>query len=103
MPNDSTFRSSAAPFPTTAWGFIQSIKDCADVDYLPALNPFLAAYWKPVFCFLRARGYRLHEAEDLTQAFFLRFLERDWILKVDPQKGRFRTFLLTLLVRFVAD
>jgi RNA polymerase sigma-70 factor (ECF subfamily) len=56
-----------------------------------------------VFYFLRARGYPLHRAEDLTQEFFLRFFEHDWIRRADPQRGRFRTFLLTILTRFLAD
>jgi hypothetical protein len=64
---------------------------------VPALNRFIVLYWKPVFYFLRARGQGLHQAEDLTQAFFTRLLERDWVRRADPQRGRFRTFLLTLL------
>jgi len=89
-------------FPTTTWRFIQHLQDSPEAD-LAALNGFITAYWKPVFCFLRARGYSLHQAEDLTQEFFLRLLERDWLHRADPQRGRFRTFLLTVLTRFLAD
>jgi RNA polymerase sigma-70 factor (ECF subfamily) len=67
------------------------------------MNRFVARYWRPVFYFLRTRGYPLHDAEDLTQEFFLRFLERDWIGRADPARGRFRTYLLTVLTRFLAD
>ena len=63
----------------------------------------MARYWRPVFYFLRARGHSLHAAEDLTQDFFLRLLERKWLVKADSERGRFRTFLLTLLTRFVSD
>jgi DNA-directed RNA polymerase specialized sigma24 family protein len=95
-------RSSGA-FPTTSWGFIQAAQDRDDSQYVAAVNRFVAAYWKPVFCFLRAKGYGLHQAEDLAQEFFLRFLERDWLVKADPKRGRFRSFLLKILIRFLSD
>lgn len=94
---------SSGEFPTTAWTTIQAAKDRAGPDYLAAMNRCLVGYWKPVFCFLRARGYPLHRAEDLTQEFFLRFLQRGWIVRADPRRGRFRTFLLTILIRFLSD
>jgi RNA polymerase sigma-70 factor (ECF subfamily) len=90
-------------FPTTAWCFIRAAQDHGHPESLPAVNRFVAQCWKPVFYFLRAKGYALHAAEDLTQEFFLRFLERDWIQRADPQKGRFRNFLLKILVRFLSD
>ncbi len=67
------------------------------------MNRCIAAYWRPVFYFLRAKGYPQHRAEDLTQEFFLRFYQRGWIERADPQRGRFRTFLLTVLTRFLSD
>ncbi len=57
----------------------------------------------PVFYFLRARGYPLHRAEDLAQEFFLQFYQRGWIGRAEQQRGRFRTFLLTILTRFLSD
>lgn len=94
---------SASGFPTTAWTFIRAAQDPQHADFTPAVNGFITRYWRPVFCFLRARGYPLHAAEDLTQEFFTRFLERDWLRRADPERGRFRTFLLTILVRFLSD
>jgi RNA polymerase sigma-70 factor (ECF subfamily) len=67
------------------------------------MNRLIAAYWKPVFYFLRAKGHSLHAAEDLTQAFFLRLLERHGLRRADQRRGRFRTFLLAVLVRFLSD
>jgi len=67
------------------------------------MNRCIAGYWKPVFYFLRAKGYPFHRAEDLTQEFFFQLFQRDWIRRADPQRGRFRTFLLTVLTRFLAD
>jgi RNA polymerase sigma factor (sigma-70 family) len=90
-------------FPTTAWSMIRVAQDRDDPACLAAMNRCMAAYWRPVFYFLRAKGYPLHRAEDLTQEFFLRFYERGWIERADPQRGRFRTFLLTVLTRFLSD
>lgn len=91
-------------FPTTAWTVIDAVKRDGDEDgFSPETNWFIAAYWKPVFRFLRSQGIRSAEAEDLSQAFFLRMLEKSWIVRADSDRGRFRTFLLTVLKRFVAD
>ncbi len=92
----------SSQFPSTSWSFIQHLQDHGQ-ENPSVLNPLITAYWKPVFCFLRARGYSLHQAEDLTQEFFLRLLQRDFLHRADPQRGRFRTFLLTVLTRFLAD
>jgi RNA polymerase sigma-70 factor (ECF subfamily) len=67
------------------------------------MDRLMTDYWKPVFYFLRASGHRVERAEDLTQAFFLRFLEKGWIRPADQARGRFRDFLLTLLQRFTCD
>ncbi len=94
--------STSGWFPTTAWGFIRQLQaDPREVP--PELNDFIRAYWRPVYRFLRARGQTPHQAEDLTQEFFLRMLEKDWLHLADQTRGRFRTFLLTLLKRFLAD
>jgi DNA-directed RNA polymerase specialized sigma24 family protein len=95
--------SSVQRFPTTSWSVIRAAQDRDDPACVAAMNRCMAAYWRPVFYFLRAKGYPLHLAEDLTQEFFLRFYQRNWIEPADPQRGRFRTFLLTILTRFLAD
>ncbi len=90
-------------FPSTMWGYVEAAKHPDEAGYLDAVNRFTTAYWKPVFCFLRGRGYSVPQAEDLTQEFFLTFLQRGWLQPADPQRGRFRNFLLTILCRFVSD
>jgi RNA polymerase sigma-70 factor (ECF subfamily) len=67
------------------------------------MNRLIATYWKPIFHYLRTRGHPAQDAEDLTQEFFLRFLQRGWLRPADPSRGRFRAFLLTLLKRFAHD
>ncbi len=100
-------------FPTTAWSLIADAGRVAeaDDDGAPrddkqsklALNCLITAYWRPVFYFIRRRGFESGAAEDLTQQFFLNLLERDWVARADQGRGRFRTFLLTVLTRFLAD
>lgn len=68
-----------------------------------ALAALCRTYWPPLYAYVRRRGQSAHDAQDLTQAFFARLLERGWIQRADPDKGRFRTFLLTALQRFLSD
>lgn len=90
-------------FPSTAWTMVTKAKDRDNPEYLAAINRCIEGYWRPVFCFMRAKGYPVQRSEDLTQDFFFKFLERDWIRLADPHRGRFRTFLLTILIRFLSD
>jgi RNA polymerase sigma-70 factor (ECF subfamily) len=60
-------------------------------------------YWYPLYAYLRRRGYSSDEAQDLTQEFFMRVLEGRYLDRAAPEKGRFRSFILTSLKYFVAD
>jgi RNA polymerase sigma-70 factor (ECF subfamily) len=60
-------------------------------------------YWYPLYAYVRRLGYDVEDAEDLTQGFFARLLEKNYLAQVDRQKGRFRSFLLACLRHFVAD
>jgi RNA polymerase sigma-70 factor (ECF subfamily) len=60
-------------------------------------------YWYPLYAYLRRRGYPADQAQDLTQEFFMRVLEGRYLGRADPEKGRFRAFILTSLKFFVAD
>ncbi len=103
MDDTTSSAADSRKFPTTAWTLIRAAQDSQQTDHVEALQQFAARYWKPVFYFVRAKGHPLHAAEDLIQAFFLRLLEKDWLRPADAQRGRFRTFLLTMLTRFLAD
>lgn len=103
MTSNSSSSGDSQRFPSTAWSFLRELRETPDAKHGDAMNDFLARYWKPVFYFLRVRGYPLPNAEDLTQEFFLRLFERDWMSRADQERGRFRTFLLTLLTRFLSD
>jgi len=68
-----------------------------------ALEKLCQAYWYPLYAYVRRRGHPAQDAQDLTQAFFARLLERNWVGDADRERGRFRTFLLTAMSRFLAD
>lgn len=68
-----------------------------------ALNSLCQAYWAPVYAFIRRRGHDPHEAEDLTQGFFEKMVSGNYLSTATPAKGRFRTFLITMLVRYLAN
>jgi len=68
-----------------------------------ALTALCETYWYPLYAFLRGRGHPAEDAEDLTQAFFARLLEKRTLRHADPARGRFRSFLLTSLTHFAAN
>lgn len=68
-----------------------------------ALERLCRTYWYPLYAYVRRRGYSPEDAQDLTQDFFARLLQRDWLARADHAKGRFRTFLLTAMERFLAN
>lgn len=67
-----------------------------------ALEQLCAAYWYPIYYFVRRQGHSTHDAQDFTQEFFARLLDKNWIARADPSRGRFRSFLLVVLKRFLA-
>ena len=60
-------------------------------------------YWYPLYAYVRRQGYNSHDAQDLTQEFFSRLLEKGYLHAAAAEKGRFRTFLLVALQRFLAN
>lgn len=103
MTSNASFAHASAVFPSTGWTLIRAVQDRTHPERPMALDRFARLYHKPVFCFLRAAGRPLAEAEDLTQEFFLHLLQGNWIQKADPQRGSFRTFLRMNLRSFLAD
>lgn len=89
-------------FRTTRWSLISAARGDAPQARL-ALEQLCRAYRPPVLDFIRHHGHDASEAEDLAQAFFLRFIEQGWYAGADPLRGRFRALLLTALRRFLLD
>lgn len=91
-------------FPATRLSVVRGASSADAGVRQRALETLAAAYWKPVYKHIRLRSHRSAEdAEDLTQAFFARAMEKDFFAGYDPAKGRFRTFLRTCLDRFLAN
>src|ERR1700751_1357128 len=90
-------------FPTTRWTLVVSAGAPDRKEARPALVSLCEGYWYPLYAYLRRRGYLADQAQDLTQEFFIRVLEGRYLDRADPEKGRFRSFLLTSLKFFVAD
>jgi len=103
--NDHTMHTSAGPsqFPTTRWSLVVAAGDSKRKEIRSALASLCENYWYPLYAYLRRRGYSADQAQDLTQEFFIRVLEGRYLDRADPEKGRFRAFLLTSLKFFVAD
>ena len=90
-------------FLTTHWSLIDGIQTHQDKDR-SLINILLERYWKPVYCYLRRKGYCNEEAKDLTQRFFHEIvLNRRLVDRADASKGRFRSFLLHALDQFLID
>lgn len=91
-------------FLTTHWSEIHDAQTPDETRQREIIGRLLAKYWKPVYCYLRHKGYNNERSKDLTQGFFHEIvLGRNLILQSKQTKGRFRTFLLTALDRYVTD
>jgi hypothetical protein len=91
-------------FGATCWTAIESIASKDDASSRALIGDFLKAYWKPVYCYLRHKGYNSERAKDLTQGFFHEVvLGRALIQRADRTKGRFRTLLLRALDRYLVS
>jgi len=90
-------------FPATRWSLVVAAGDPHRKEARSALVSLCESYWYPLYAYLRRRGYSSDQAQDLTQEFFVRVIEGRYLDRAEPEKGRFRAFLLTSLKFFVAD
>jgi DNA-directed RNA polymerase specialized sigma24 family protein len=91
-------------FPETHRSAVLAVRSRDEQERARALEAVVAAYWRPVYRHVRAR-FRVpdEEAEDLAQGFFAAALEKGWLARYEPARGRFRTYLLACLGAFVAN
>jgi RNA polymerase sigma-70 factor (ECF subfamily) len=82
---------------------VLAAKDKSSPDSAAALEALCRAYWYPLYAFVRRQGRSPSDAEDLTQEFFARLLQKEYLQAADREKGRFRTFLRVALKRFLAN
>ncbi len=90
-------------FATTRWSLVRQAGEQDSPAADAALQQLCQSYWYPLYSFVRFRGYDSATAEDLTQAFFARLLQRRDIANATPEKGRFRSYLLAAMKNFLAN
>ena len=106
--SDTSSTHSAAPdsharFVTTHWSMVLAAGAPNASQHQEALETLCRAYWFPLYAYLRRRGHNTHQAEDHTQAFFIRLFEKGSLARADAARGKFRTFLLSSLKNFLSD
>jgi RNA polymerase sigma-70 factor (ECF subfamily) len=89
-------------FVTTRWTVVLNAADLSSPEAEQAMEEICKTYWFPLYAYIRRRGHSPADAEDLTQEFFHRLLEKNWIADIDREKGSLRAFLITALKRFMA-
>src|SRR5262249_10936647 len=98
--------SAAAPsggFATTHWSIVVAARDRATPEAQEAIGTLARTYWYPLYAFIRRQGYTADQAQDLTQEFFARLLEKNALGLADQSRGRFRSFLLAACKNFLAN
>ena len=95
---------SGSQFPVTRWSVIDAVKSADPAEQARALDTLFAAYWKPVYKYVRLRWNRpAEDAQDLTQGFFTEVLERELLAKYEPAKSKLRTYLRLCVDSFVMN
>jgi len=93
----------AQAFATTHWSVVVAAGGEDSADARAALSRLCQTYWYPLYAYIRRKGRSPQDAEDLAQAFFVECIEHRWFARADQARGRFRSFLLMALDRFLAN
>ena len=96
-------RSGPGQFNTTHWSVVLLAGKAENSNAAAALESLCGSYWYPLYAYVRRKGYSPHDAQDLTQEFFARFLEKNYFQLAAPERGRFRSFLLKSLNHFLVN
>lgn len=92
-----------SPFPTTRWTLIRRVQKGPAPDAAKAMEEICRQYWYPIYAFARRRGFSPQDAEDLTQVFFQRLITGEGIQAAREEKGRMRSFMLSLLKKVISN
>lgn len=95
--DDTQMMGDNIHFPPTSWTLVRAAEN------VNALSALVSIYWKPLYFFVRQQGYANETSKDLVQEFLKTMMERGSFRRADPNRGRFRTFLLTALSNFLKD
>jgi len=90
-------------FQTTQWSVVLTAAQRSTPEGRAAFSDLCERYWYPLYAHIRRNEPDVHRAHDLTQSFFAKVMEKNYVADADPRRGRFRTFLLTSLQNFVAN
>lgn len=103
LSDESSDRERPPTFATTRWSMVLHAASRDDPQAKRSLETLCQQYWLPIYAFVRRRAPQAADAQDLTQAFFLRLLEKESLSQATPTRGRFRSFLLASLEHFLAN
>lgn len=103
LPNLPAVESADAAFATTHWSVVLEAGQSNSPQAAQALEWLCRIYWYPLYVYVRRQGKGPEDTQDLVQEFFARFLARKYLQRADPERGRFRSFLLTSLKHFLND
>jgi RNA polymerase sigma-70 factor (ECF subfamily) len=101
--NQKSVQAAAGCFTSTQWSLVLAAGQRSTPEAEQALAKLCGAYWPPIYAYLRRRGYSAPEAEYLAQSFFVRLLEKNYLRDANPERGKFRSFLLASLKHFLAN
>lgn len=106
MAGQSSERASFQPSPvfaTTRWSVVLAAGQSGSEAQAAALENLCRVYWYPLYAYIRRRGHSPEDAQDLTQEFFLRLVEKQWLSRVTQEGSRFRSYMLTMVKGFLAN
>src|SRR5687768_10087537 len=89
-------------FPNTRWSVVLAARQRSSPESEAAMEAICRAYWYPLYAYIRRQGHSAHDAQDFTQEFFCRLLEKRWLDAADREKGKLRTFLIVALKKFMS-
>ena len=101
--NRDSVQTGPGEFGSTHWSVVLSAGDSKSPQAEDALEQLCHSYWYPLYAFVRRRGQSPEDAQDLTQEFFARLLEKKYLKLADRERGKFRAFLLTSLKHFLVN
>jgi RNA polymerase sigma-70 factor (ECF subfamily) len=102
MSSELSTHDAPRVFPNTRWSVVLAARQQPSLESAAALESLCRAYWYPLYAYVRRCGHSPHDAQDLTQEFFRRLLEKRWLDCADPEKGKLRTFLVVALKKFMS-
>lgn len=97
----TTHSTKRRDFPTTRWSVVMAARQAPSPASAVALEAICRSYWYPLYSYARHSGNSAHDAQDITQGFFCRLLEKGWLEAADQEKGRLRTFLIVAFKHYM--